>query len=138
MAGRGASRTCRTPVSTRRTNSESSQRSTKSAAARAGEAASATFSSEMLLARAVVVHDVELGRVDAVEAARIDGHHRRAVGLPAARERGHAARRAEQVVDDHPVELVAREVTLASLQREALRGHEGQERALLAAHRAVA
>src|SRR5262249_55014599 len=61
-----------------------------------------------------------------------------AVGLLTARERAHAAARAEEVVDVLAAELVVAEGVLPRLQREILGGHEGQHRAGPLADRAVA
>jgi len=70
--------------------------------------------------------DAQRGRVEVVEASRVDRHHR-PVWTLTAREGAHAADLAEQVVDDLLAELVVAEGALSLLQRERARRHEREQ-----------
>src|SRR5450432_28868 len=91
-----------------------------------------------LPAAPVELRDVQRVELDAVEAAHIDGDVVAAVAALAAREGLDAARGAEEVVDGVLIEFVVGERVLAGEQRELRRGHEREQRAAAAAHRAVA
>src|ERR1700687_6392701 len=80
----------------------------------------------VLPAAAVDLLHLERVRIDAVEAADIDGHHLRCARPFAAREGLDAAGRAEQVVDVVLVELAIRRRALAGCQREGGRGSKRQ------------
>src|SRR5262249_55148345 len=91
-----------------------------------------------LQAAAVEGRGVERRGVDVVEAAYVDRDHLVALRIGPARERAHAALRAEQVMDRFLAELVVLKVPGAGAQREARRRHERPQRAALLADRAVA
>src|SRR5262249_19819046 len=84
-----------------------------------------------LPAAAVEGRGVERRGVDVVEAAHVDRDHLIALRSGSARERAHAALRAEQVMDRFLAELVVLEILGAGAQREACRWHERPERAAL-------
>src|SRR5262249_25372363 len=91
-----------------------------------------------LQAAAVEGRGVERRGVDVVEAAHVDRDHLVALRIGSARERAHAALRAEQVMDRFLAELVVLEVLGAGAQRKACGRHERPQRATLLADRAVA
>src|SRR5262245_47950313 len=91
-----------------------------------------------LQAAAVERRERERRDIEVVEAAHVDRHHLAALRRRSAREGGHPALRAEQVVDRLLAELVVLEILRSSAQREMLRAYEGPERAALLADRAVA
>ncbi len=80
----------------------------------------------------------DLRQVDAVDAADVQRHDVRAVGLLAAREHVDAAIDAELVADRVAVEEILLQVLGAGTELEARRRHEHEVQALLGADRAVA
>src|SRR5580765_6318190 len=89
-------------------------------------------------AAAVVVHDLQRRRVDALEAADVHGRRLDALRVGAEAERRAAARRAELMRDAAGVEAVRREVGLRGGEAEPVAGHEPEEIAAAAADGEVA
>ena len=78
--------------------------------------------------RAVELHHREAIRIDAVQAAHIDHHHRLAgFRIATGGVSLHAAARAEIVIDDVLVKFLGRQRVLAGLQREIVGIRGGQQ-----------
>src|SRR4051794_20323518 len=86
----------------------------------------------------VDLRHLERARLHALQAAHVDGDHRRAIALFPAREGLNSAPRAEKVVDVHLVELVVDEPFVAREEFELVGRDEREKVSLSRADRAVA